>query len=287
MKNEVECRLSILESPGHDTLQYLQSHTQLGLAEAGRDLGRLPGPTPAQSRSARAGCSGLCLPGFSIPSGLQIAWPLWAPCALTVKRFSLCFSEISHISLSTHCLFSCSWILLWSAGLPPLQPLHQIFFTHWRDPPEPSLLQAGHSQLSVSPCRTNAWQAACSDTRPQLQPWPSPPGCWYSHPGSGEGKVIFFDMLATLCLIQLRRLWAFCTARALFWIVSHLSTRDLSSFSTELFSSQMVPACPGAWGYSSWGSGLCTSVSNFEHQLISPACQGPSEGQLTPPSFCQ
>jgi len=52
-------------------------------------------------------------------------------------------------------------------------------------------------------------------------------------------RIASFDLLATPCLIQLRRLLAFSTARTHCWIMSHLLlTRSLSSFSTKLLSSE-------------------------------------------------
>lgn len=90
-----------------------------------------------------------------------------------------------------------------------------------------------------------------------------------------RGRILSLDLLAMLSLAQRRIPFTFFATRARFWLVFNLvSTRTRRAFSAELLSSWMAPAYICAWGCSSPGAGLCTSVLVELHVVpISPILQ--------------
>lgn len=68
-------------------------------------------------------------------------------------------------------------------------------------------------------------------------------------------------MLATLWLMQLKTVLAFFAPRAHHWLMVNLvSTKTPGPFLKSCFPANWPPACIGRRGYSSPGSGLCTSL---------------------------
>jgi len=106
-----------------------------------------------------------------------------------------------------------------------------------------------------------------------LQLWPHP--CW------AEGRVI-----SSLHLVKQPGwlLATFAMGMHCWHMVNLMFTRALRSFSAGLLPSCLMPARPGAWGYSLPGAGLDNSICWTwwgPCQPVSPSCWGPSEWQHT------